>query len=76
MDIQEIYLYFRLERVSMSIDFKTKRIEYLNNWPNVEPFEIEQKYYDLVGKKKVAQFFLRFNYLRIMMYPIIKRFRL
>ena len=36
----------------MSIDFKTKRIEYLNNWPNVEPFEIEQKYYDLVEKKK------------------------
>ena len=36
----------------MSIDFKTKRIEYLNNWPNVEPFEIEKKYYDLVEKKK------------------------
>lgn len=26
----------------MSIDFKTKRIEYLNNWPYVEPFEIEK----------------------------------
>ena len=52
MDIKEVYLYFELERFSMSIDFKDKRIEYLNNWPNVEPFEIEQKYYDLVEKKK------------------------
>lgn len=36
----------------MSIDFKEKRIEYLNNWPNVEPFEIEKKYYTLVKEKK------------------------
>lgn len=27
----------------MSVDFKKKRIVYLNNWPNVEPFEIEKK---------------------------------
>jgi hypothetical protein len=36
----------------MSTDFKKKRIEYLNNWPNVEPFEIEKKYYALVEKTK------------------------
>lgn len=36
----------------MSTDFKEKRIEYLNKWPNVEPFEIEKKYYDLVEKMK------------------------
>lgn len=36
----------------MSIDFKEKRIEYLNNWPNVEPFEIEKKYYALVEETK------------------------
>ena len=36
----------------MSIDFKEKRIEYLNKWPNVEPFEIEKKYYALVEKNK------------------------
>lgn len=29
-------------------DFKKKRIEYLNNWPEVEPFEIEKQYYDNV----------------------------
>lgn len=32
----------------MSEDFKEKRIEYLNNWPNVEPFEIEKEYYRLI----------------------------
>ena len=31
-----------------SEDFKAKRINYLNNWPNVEPFEIEKKYYFLI----------------------------
>ncbi len=36
----------------MSVDFKKKRIVYLNNWPNVEPFEIEKKYYSLVEKIK------------------------
>lgn len=36
----------------MCTDFKEKRIEYLNNWPNVEPFEIEKKYYALVEEKK------------------------
>ena len=32
----------------MAADFKKKRIEYLNNWPNIQPFEIERKYYGLV----------------------------
>lgn len=36
----------------MSIDFKEKRIDYLNNWPNVEPFDIEKRYYGLVNKIK------------------------
>ena len=36
----------------MSIDFKEKRINYLNNWPNVEPFDIEKAYYILVDKVK------------------------
>lgn len=36
----------------MSTDFKEKRIEYLNKWPNIEPFEIEKKYYALVEKMK------------------------
>ncbi len=36
----------------MSTDFKAKRIDYLNNWPNVEPFDIEKKYYALVMKIK------------------------
>ena len=36
----------------MSIDFKEKRINYLNNWPNVEPFDIEKEYYILVDKVK------------------------
>lgn len=35
-----------------STDFKKKRIEYMNNWPNSEPFEIEKKYYALVDKVK------------------------
>ena len=25
-----------------TVDFKEKRIEYINNWPNSEPFEIEK----------------------------------
>jgi len=33
-------------------DFKIKRIEYLNNWPNVEPFEIEKQYYENVKNLK------------------------
>ena len=36
----------------MSTDFKEKRIDYLNNWPNVEPFDIEKEYYNLVKKLK------------------------
>lgn len=36
----------------MSTDFKEKRIDYLNNWPNVEPFDIEKEYYGLVKKIK------------------------
>ena len=36
----------------MSMEFKKKRIEYLNKWPDVEPFEIEKKYYALVEKNK------------------------
>lgn len=36
----------------MPADFKKKRIEYLNNWPNVEPFEIERQYYETVDKVK------------------------
>ncbi|WP_432631015.1 hypothetical protein [Brotaphodocola sp.] len=35
-----------------SIDFKEKRIEYINNWPNSEPFEIEKKYFLLIEKTK------------------------
>ena len=34
----------------MTIDFKEERINYLNNWLDVEPFDIEKKYYDLVKK--------------------------
>lgn len=37
----------------MSMEFERKRIEYLNNWPNVEPFEIEKQYYSLVDKMKL-----------------------
>lgn len=36
----------------MSVDFKEKRIEYLNSWPKVDPFEIEKKYYDRVNNIK------------------------
>lgn len=36
----------------MSMDYKEKRIDYLNKWPNVEPFDIEKKYYGLVHKIK------------------------
>jgi hypothetical protein len=36
----------------MSTDFKEKRIDYINNWPNVEPFDIEKEYYVLVKKIK------------------------
>lgn len=36
----------------MSTDFKEKRVNYLNSWPNVEPFDIEKKYYGLVNKIK------------------------
>lgn len=25
-----------------TVDFKEKRIDYINNWPNSEPFEIEK----------------------------------
>ena len=35
-----------------SIDFKQKRINYLNNWPNVEPFEIEKQYDAMVKEVK------------------------
>lgn len=35
-----------------TVDFKEKRIEYINNWPNSEPFEIEKKYYAIVNKVK------------------------
>lgn len=28
---------------TMSTEFEEKRIDYLNNWPNVEPFNIEKK---------------------------------
>ncbi|WP_438511557.1 hypothetical protein [Clostridium chrysemydis] len=33
-------------------NFKIKRIEYLNNWPNIEPFEIEKQYCENVKKLK------------------------
>ena len=33
-------------------DFKKKRIEYLNNWPNSEAFDIEKKYWDRVSDIK------------------------
>lgn len=36
-------------------NFKRKRIEYLNNWPNVEPFEIEKQYYDNVKTLKLLK---------------------
>ena len=35
-----------------TVDFKEKRIDYINNWPNSEPFEIEKKYYAIVDKVK------------------------
>lgn len=41
-----------VRRIAMEVDFKKKRIEYLNNWPNVQPFEIERKYYSLVEDVK------------------------
>lgn len=46
-----------------SEDFKAKRISYLNNWPNVEPFEIEKKYYSLIEKikKEESTIFLPFH---------------
>lgn len=37
---------------TMSTEFEEKRIDYLNNWPNVEPFNIEKKYYSLVKMLK------------------------
>ncbi len=33
--------------------FKNKRIEYLNNWPNSEAFEIEKKYCSFVSNTKL-----------------------
>ena len=47
----------------MSTDFKEKRIEYLNNWPNVEPFDIEKQYYSLVDriKKESGTIFVPFR---------------
>ena len=36
----------------MPDDFKEKRINYLNNWPNVEPFDMEKEYYEIVEKIK------------------------
>lgn len=36
----------------MCADFKEKRINYLNNWPQEEPFEIEKKYYEIVKNIK------------------------
>lgn len=39
----------------MATDFKKRRIDYLNNWPNVEPFEIEKVYCDLVKKIKTEE---------------------
>lgn len=36
-------------------NFKIKRIEYLNNWPNVEPFEIEKQYYKNVKTLKSSR---------------------
>lgn len=36
----------------MSTDFKERRINYLNNWPNVEPFDIEKTYYEIVKNIK------------------------
>lgn len=32
------------------MDYKEKRMEYMNNWPNSEPFEVEKKYYSVVKK--------------------------
>ena len=47
----------------MSVDFKEKRIDYLNNWPNVEPFDIEKKYFGLVSeiKKESGTIFVPFQ---------------
>lgn len=36
-------------------NFKIKRMEYLNNWPNVEPFEIEKQYYENVKTLKSSR---------------------
>ena len=36
----------------MYTDFKEKRINYLNNWPSAEPFDIEKQYYEIVKKSK------------------------
>lgn len=36
----------------MCADFREKRINYLNNWPQVEPFDIERRYYEIVKKVK------------------------
>lgn len=36
----------------MIVDYKEKRMEYMNNWPNSEPFEVEKKYYSVVKKIK------------------------
>lgn len=38
-----------------NIDFKQKRIDYLNNWPNIEPFEIEKLYYEKVEQLKILK---------------------
>lgn len=62
----------------MSTDFKEKRIDYLNNWPNVEPFDIEKEYYDLVKKLKEEKdtIFVPFQLKKIMTCFIIKLFHL
>ncbi len=41
-----------LRKLIMHTDFKKKRIDYLNSWPNVEPFEIEKRYYERVRSVK------------------------
>lgn len=62
----------------MSVDFKEKRIEYLNSWPKVDPFEIEKKYYDRVNtiKFECGTIFVPFKLKKTTVFHIIRRFHL
>ncbi|NRG98622.1 hypothetical protein HPA99_08650 [Streptococcus suis] len=36
-------------------EFYKKRVDYYNKWPNVDKFEVENEYYDLISKIKLSQ---------------------